>query len=187
MWTQQTQSNLFVEWELPRLSENQTQATGKLSHHYTIQGTWSLILSWCHRSERKVQKTECVSYQTLSKLFCVFQNSIGHEFTETNWNAPLEFVGNNSSWKRTGKVLLANFRKISSRVTDIKGKFSNFSSCVQGLLKSWGFHVMGKKKTTTSKQKLQGSSILQDIKSRLTQFHKFTNNVNLSVKFTRRI
>ena len=43
------------------------------------------------------------------------------------------------------------------------------------------------KKTTTSKQKLQGSSILQDIKSRLTQFHKFTNNVNLSVKFTRRI
>ena len=154
MWTQQTQSNLFVEWELPRLSENQTQATGKLSHHYTIQGTWSLILSWCHRSERKVQKTECVSYQTLSKLFCVFQNSIGHEFTETNWNAPLEFVGNNSSWKRTGKVLLANFRKISSRVTDIKGKFSNFSSCVQGLLKSWGFHVMGKKnnniKTKTS-------------------------------------
>ena len=105
-------------------------------------------------SERKVQKTECVSYQTLSKLFCVFQNSIGHEFTETNWNAPLEFVGNNSSWKRTGKVLLANFRKISSRVTDIKGKFSNFSSCVQGLLKSWGFHVMGKKnnniKTKTS-------------------------------------
>ena len=42
--------------------------------------------------------------------------------------------------------------------------------------KSWGFHV--------KKKKIQESNILQDVKSRLTQFHKFSNNVHLLVRFT---
>ena len=70
----------------------------------------------------------------------------------------------------------ANFRKLSLCVTDRKGKISNLSSCVQGFGEILRF--------SRKEKKIQESNILQDVKSRLTQFHKFSNNVHLRVKFT---
>ena len=55
---------------------------------------------------------------------------------------------------------------------DIKDKISNLSSYVHGFREILRFSRYEKKKNS-------GSSILQ--------FRKFTNNFNLSVKFTRRI